>query len=327
MTGAIDGSGGQVTLRSAIQAANNTPGPNTIILPDPTTLATPAASYQLTIAATPPDDNTSGDLNITGTGGDLTIQGAGAASTIIDASAIPDRVFQVGSDDTFTPPFTVTFQGLTIQKGNTFTGGGILASGSVNLVLDHVNVLDNVAGPGNGGGIEKDSSGTLTLTASTVRGNAAGSSGGGINVLNTGAVTINTSTVSGNTAITGGGINIFGPGDSSISTTTPVTITRSTISGNRASDNGGGIFAMLGFNANLTAMLTNVTISGNSAASAGGGIYATHNPGAPGSTALTLLHDTIAFNGASSGGGIFNSGPGPGNSTTISLMNFDEQVR
>jgi hypothetical protein len=72
---------GKCTLRAAVMEANHTPGSATIILP--------AGTYSLTIPAAGPDDETTGDLNISTTV--VSIQGAGASSTIIGAGADAGR--------------------------------------------------------------------------------------------------------------------------------------------------------------------------------------------------------------------------------------------
>jgi hypothetical protein len=79
---------GQVSLRSAVQAAVQTGGNETILLP--------AGPYQLTRAdgATELNDASAGDIDIFG-GVNLTIAGAGANVVTIDASAINDRVFLI----------------------------------------------------------------------------------------------------------------------------------------------------------------------------------------------------------------------------------------
>jgi hypothetical protein len=90
--------------------------------------------------------------------------------------------------------------------------------------------------------------GTLTVTSSTVSGNACDCVGGGIR--NEGSLTLTNSTLSGNNAVAGGGIH-------NASGATAI-LTSSTLSGNGAS-RGGGIF-----NEGM-ATVTNSTMSGNAA--------------------------------------------------------------
>lgn len=65
---------GKLSLREAIQQANNNPGPDTIILP--------AGIYKMSIDPDPVLWDVSGDFNIKDS---VTIKGAGAGATIIDA--------------------------------------------------------------------------------------------------------------------------------------------------------------------------------------------------------------------------------------------------
>src|SRR3954452_22479411 len=67
---------GQISLRSAIQAANSLGGNNSINLP--------AATYNLTMVGAGEDNAVSGDLDIKS---DLTIIGTDAATTIVAARA------------------------------------------------------------------------------------------------------------------------------------------------------------------------------------------------------------------------------------------------
>ena len=161
---------------------------------------------------------------------DVIIMGQGPASTTVQAATGPgiatSRVVTVNAGT------NVTIEGLTIRHGK--------------------------ATPDNsGGGIEN--AGTLTITSSTISGNAS-SNGGGIR--NGGTLTITTTTISGNTSVNGEGGGIFG------SQASTLTITSSTISGNASGNDGGGI-------ANFEMMtITNSTISGNTSVSGqGGGIF------------------------------------------------------
>ncbi len=95
----------------------------------------------------------------------------------------------------------------------------------------------------------------MTVTNSTLSGNAAFNGGGIYNDGGTATVTVTNSTFSGNAADgNGGGIFNFGG--------THVTVTNSTLSGNSADGNGGGIF---NFGDTGTLTVTNSTLSGNTA--------------------------------------------------------------
>ena len=101
---------GQISLRSAIQAADSRGGSNTIILP--------SGTFTLTIAGAGEDASATGDLDITR---NLTIKGKNSASTIIDGNNL-DRVFQILGGK-------VSISNVTIQHGRASgTGGGILNS-------------------------------------------------------------------------------------------------------------------------------------------------------------------------------------------------------
>ncbi len=80
--GLAQAASGETTLRAAIQTANATPGPDTIILP--------AGVFDLTLPGTD-NDAAFGDLDITDS---VTITGVGPDQTIIDASKI-DQAFHL----------------------------------------------------------------------------------------------------------------------------------------------------------------------------------------------------------------------------------------
>ncbi len=107
---------GQISLREAIQLANQNPGSNVIQLR--------AGTYRLSIAGQDENSALTGDLDITEA---LTILGAGAGTTIIDAQGI-DRAFHVLG---FAGSPEVTISGVTITGGvsgttlNHTAGGGI----------------------------------------------------------------------------------------------------------------------------------------------------------------------------------------------------------
>jgi CSLREA domain-containing protein len=129
------------------------------------------------------------ELGITG---NLTITGGGASTTIIDGnkSVRPNgRVLVIGSG------ITVNINGVTIRNGGTgITGGGIFNGGT--LTLTNSTVSGNAAG-NDGAGIFNDAA-TLTLINSTVSGNTAGHDGGGIR--NFGTANVFSSTIANNRA-------------------------------------------------------------------------------------------------------------------------------
>jgi hypothetical protein len=169
-----------------------------------------------------------------------------------------------------------TLDGQGVRRGLSVFGG----SGTVESFIIQNGTLFNT-----GGGIYN--SGTLTLTKSIVRGNAADFGAG---ISNAGTLTLNNSIVSGNTAATfGGGILNNGP----------LTLNNSTVSGNMSIEFGGGGIA----NSGGVLILNNSTVSGNSTPDNGGGIL---NAGGPVGT-VTLNYTTVSNNSADQlGGGIAN---------------------
>lgn len=226
------------SLRSAISAANTTPGADTI------TIA--AGTYVLSIAnkanLTNENDNATGDLDINDS---VTINGSGAITTIIDGARL-DRVLHVRAG-------TVTLSSVTIRHG---LGGGIENAGS--LTLNGTTVSGNTWGSG------IFNRGTMTLTDSAVTGNHGGNGAGGIYNFFATAI-LNFSTVSGNWAGGQGGIRNTGG---------PMTLNNSTVSGNKATHNAvGGILNDCATSGNIaTLTLNNSTVSGNSAVTLNGGI-------------------------------------------------------
>ncbi len=279
---ANDGGDG-IALREAIQAANNTAGPDNIDF----NAALAGSTINLTV----------GQLAISSA---LTITGLGASQLTIDAGNGTDNTFGTGDGfqifdifDGTVAQLDVTISGLTLTGGD-ITGFGGAIINSENLILTDA-ILSGNSASNDGGGIYNEN-GTANVTSSTIAGNSAGDDGGGINNSN-GTVTVTSSTISGNSASDdGGGIfssSLFGSGT--------VTVTSSTISGNSASDDGGGIFS-----SSSTLTVTSSTISGNSASDDGGGIFS--NTNLAGLTA-TITNSTISGNTATTGrgGGIFNT--------------------
>jgi len=159
-----DGSGldanGNISLRSALMATNDTGGTNTINLP--------AGTYLLTIAPQGSNGDDSGDLN-RGRGlvhNNLTIAGESAATTTIDGNAL-DRIFDIGFF------CTATLTNLTLQNGKGTFGGAVSNSGQATLTNDIFtnNVASQGAGVFNGG--------TLMMSDCIIENNTA-SQGGGI---------------------------------------------------------------------------------------------------------------------------------------------------
>ena len=233
--------GGACTLRSAVQAANQVSGPSTINLA--------AGNYVLTIAPSGPDNDATGDLDITNLSGKITINGAGAGTsgTIIDGN-FTDRIFD-GRTDT-----SLEITGVRIRNGRNGMLGNVTTCPSGGGGVDDI-----------GGGIYTD--GALTLTNDVITGNMSSGNGGGVARSGDDPLSITSTTFSGNISCAGdspthagGGIAVFGFGSN------PVTIDRSTFSGNSAQGIGtGGGAAFF-----VTATITNSTFAGNDADGGGG---------------------------------------------------------
>src|SRR5262249_52415550 len=89
---------GVVTLRSAIQATNATPGGNIINLTVPGT-------YAITIPGAGEDNNATGDFDILASGGNLTINNTSGGDVFVSGGFL-DRVFDI-NPTLATTPFTV----------------------------------------------------------------------------------------------------------------------------------------------------------------------------------------------------------------------------
>jgi predicted outer membrane repeat protein len=295
-------SSGNVSLRSALMAANSQSGADTIVLP--------AGTYALTLAGPGNDNDATGELDITDA---LTLRGAGPAGTVIDASGLVNaRAFHVEAN------ITVALSGVTITGGNEAPlaiggeipgqGGGIYSAGTLtltNCVLSHNQATGDVGsagyyippeivfpspgGPGEGGGLYV-AGGSASITGSTFLANqATGGRGGDWHGLGT----------------TGGAAGGQGAGGGLYAAGGVVDVTDSTFSGNQAtggpggSPSGGGGQGRGGgiYDASSGLTITDSTLSGNSATTSGGGISAA---GTMTITGCTLAGNTgdVAVSGA-----------------------------
>jgi len=213
---------GDCSLRDAIIAANNSPGPDTIALG--------SGTYVLSITGPGDDIGWTGDLDIADA---LTITGLGPDQTIIDANGI-DRVFDLrpGAD-------TVVISGVTIINGNVSgaDGGGIH---NIDADLTLVNSVLASNSAGNRGGGVYIYKGSTTLSGGQIVSNTATWYGGGVYV-DQSSVTLSGGQIISNTATWyGGGVYIA-------RSTAAFTQTgsASTIAGNTA-DRGGGVYVHQG---------------------------------------------------------------------------------
>ena len=230
--------------------------------------------------------------------------GTGDCSTSTNACSLSTALGEVtagGTIDLVTPGAGADYDGnftvatgtstspVTVQAGPGVTDPTLDANnnGTV-LTIDsgaYVDLSGITITGGSGSGIY-NTTGTVTVTDSTISGNSAdlGGAGGGI-FSGGGTVTVTDSTISGNTASDDAGGGIFSGGGT-------VTVTDSTITGNTASD-GSGLFNNVG-----SVTVTDSTISGNTAAGAGlgGGIF--NNDGS-----VSLEADLLATPGGAPSGG------------------------
>ncbi len=212
------------SLREAVITANNTAGPDLIIIP--------AGTFNLTRSGTPEDAAVSGDLDLTEA---VRIEGAGMTTTIIDGGGpgvLGDRIIDILGVE-------VEIEGLTIRGGSgVISAGGLNNRSGSTLTLTETmitaNQADTVAGWAGG----MQTAGICTLIFSVVHDNEA-SRAGGIDA--SGTTIIQDSWISDNRALadsewSGGGILTFAAGSST-------TLIRTTVSGNTSASYGGGLHA------------------------------------------------------------------------------------
>ncbi|MGD9100867.1 MAG: choice-of-anchor Q domain-containing protein, partial [Anaerolineae bacterium] len=224
-------------------------------------------------------------LRIDGSGQSVTLSGDSGNDGSRDV-----QVLHVGSGG------AVTLEHMRVVSGTVLSsGGGIYNSGT--LTISHSTLAGNAAAGGSlsyrGGGLA--SIGTATVSNSTFSGNAAsGSWGGGISNVS-GVLTVRDSSFSDNAAFaSGSGLsNMYGT----------ATVINSTFAANETHE-GGGI-------SNYYGVLTvgNSSFSDNAALYYGGGLSNHHGT-------ATVINSTFAANAASAGGGIFNDSGG-----TLHLQN------
>ena len=209
-TGSILGHGNTVTLRSAIDAANLTPGGNTIKLMVP-------GMYNIALPGANTGADATGAFAILPSGGNLSIMNASGGAVAVNGNHL-DRVFDINPNfDPANPTaaFTVTMQGFTITGGTANpgdgaagSGGGIRDQGNASLTLTNMVVTNNSASA-DGGGVSMENTVSvpwkLTVNNSVISNNHAGDAGGGLETDGTGKVFVNAGTViTGNTCVNQG---------------------------------------------------------------------------------------------------------------------------
>jgi hypothetical protein len=311
---------GTVTLRSAIQQADKTPGGNIIDLTVPGT-------YRITIPGANTGTNASGAFAILPGGGNLTIVNAGGGQVIVDGHHL-DRVFDINPNfnpNKPTPKFQVTLIGFTIENGLAHdannpdgpgaSGGGIRDQGNASLTLTNMTLTDNYA-TADGGGVSMENSvstpWTLTINNSTISNNHAGDAGGGVDEDGSGNVNINQgSKITGNTSLNqGAGIWLDAIAAGNVLQTSSLNVNGTLIAYNRAlaaGNFGGGI----GNAGNGTVSISNSTVEHNYSGGEGGGFADQNNQGTL-VVQNSLFIDNVAVG---NGGGIQEGGP----TTTITF--------
>jgi len=256
----------------------------------------------------------------------LTIQGSGVGSTEVHMNW-SDQAFSVSStapygyveisDMTITGGF-ISYGGgggISIETGGLVEirnckiawstakdGGGIFvdSSGSLELILDSVTVVDNTATQ-RGGGIFVRTSGSIELTLDSVMvvENSASQEGGGIYLdANSSSTSIGSSAINQNTAGSDGGGAYFA-GSSSLD----LDISHTDLNNNVSSGQGGGIFLDGSWSSSLS--LTNTDVKHNQSSEGGGGVFFEGSW----SSTLNITDSDILHNRSSGrGGGVYFGG-------------------
>jgi predicted outer membrane repeat protein len=174
------------------------------------------------------------------------------------------------SGSTITGNQTTAHQANAIYQG----GGGVFidgegASPALPAKISNTKIAGNRSAY-DGCGVNAVKGVALTISGSTISGNAGSALGGGLCAFGSGAnavsLAVTTSTVSGNTANSGGGI-YAGDQDSAGAGGT-LSISRSTITGNTAFRGGGGLY----IDGSSSATIKDIAVTGNSAHYYGGGM-------------------------------------------------------
>lgn len=214
---------------------------------------------------------------------------------------------------------TASSAGSQVLGGGVAVSGAALTIGARTTITGNDAVAANTASDAFGGGVYADNG--ATINATTISGNDAqgGRAVGGGVAGSTGTITLTRSTVSGNSALStansvtggGGGVGIVASGSGNVSSTMS-TIANNTISTNTA---GGGTTVFGGGIANLRAggaiALTNSTLAGNAATTTGpsaaraGGVHTASGTATVG--ASILAENTQASSTSQCAGGALTS--------------------
>jgi len=171
------------TLREAVIAANETPGPDVINLP--------RGVYELTLNGSDEDACRTGDLDVTE---QVNIYGAGWSETVIDGLA-SDRVFDLREG-----AGPVQIASITIRGGVESGGGGVRSGLSTFLHLAQVSFVGNRAATLGGAAYSRAG---LVVADCAFAANTSGSLGGAI--MSEGSLEVVRSIFDGNRTVNGGG--------------------------------------------------------------------------------------------------------------------------
>ncbi len=327
------------SLRAAVELANSEGGVVTIEVPP-----TEGTQYDLTIPPGVDDDeatgNATGDLNITGS---VTIDDSGDADDVVIDANQADRDIDVEEGA------SLTLNSVTLEGGlTTGYGGGIENQGTLSMVnsviggdsasfggglgvvdaastsLASVQVADNTATDGDGGGIDITGTpaATTSIIESAINGNVASGSGGAVAEEGAGTFTTTLTQFEQNSASSGGALFANNPSASDNvsegrfyeNTATDgaaidlesgtLNVSTSAIFQNTATDAGGGLFDAETGPADGSLTLTESSLTNDSASgSAGGGGLAL-----VGCQQVSLVNDTVALDSAVAGGGLAATG-------------------
>ena len=225
---------GLTTLREAIILANGSAGPHTITFGD----GSGSGGTNFTDGVADTITLSLGQMAISQS---VTITGLSAARTIINGNNA-SRIFSITRGDTTLEKLTLT-GGKTATNNAAGAGGAIRSTSSGTLTMSQSTLSGNsTTGIGARGGAIFASFGAVTVSQSTLSGNfttGVAALGGAIYAI-AGAVTVSQSTLSGNSTV-----GVSADGGAIVAGFGAVTVSQSTLTGNHVNlGQGGGIFSV-----------------------------------------------------------------------------------